>query len=177
MFIASKTEVDVAKIIDQRGRVFGLINVIDLSVILLVLSIIPISLFGYLVLTKKVVTRDYVWADIMIKLKETEPEFRDIISKGDVEKEPSGKVIGKLTDISNMTPSKVWVVVDNKMLTTIDHPVRKDILVNAEILCIRRGGVLYHNSDQVKIGKIFVFETDMYNISGPIVGLKIKNSN
>lgn len=161
------------RIIDQKGMVLGRINIIDFSVILIVIFFLLSLFIGYAVVVKKEMIKDSVWVSIKLKLVETEPEFRNIISKGDVEKNAFGETIGRLVDVSSVMPSKVWVIVDNKMLSTIDHPVKKDVIVNAEILCKRKDGILYHKTSPVKIGTTITFETEMYNLSGVVVGLKI----
>ncbi|MDD5136746.1 MAG: DUF4330 family protein [Candidatus Omnitrophica bacterium] len=162
----------MAKIIDQKGRLFGLINVIDLSVILILVSFVPLIFIGYKIVSMGEKTEDKEWVSVKIKLVETEPEFSSIISAGDVEKDPLGKTIGRLTAIANVKPSKVWVTVDNKMLTTIDHPVKKDIVVNADILCLKKEGTLYYKAIPVKVGNAITFTTDLYNLPGLVVGLE-----
>lgn len=166
----------MGKIIDQKGRIFGTINVIDLSVILVLLSFIPIVFIGYKVILGGK-AEDTKWVSVRIKLTEIDPEFSDVISKGDVEKDSFGKTIGKLASISSVKASKVWVIADNKMLTTIDHPVKKDILVDADILCTRQGRIFYYKSVPVKIGSTIIFATDLYNLSGLIIGLKVDVKN
>ncbi len=169
----------MAKIIDQKGKVFGLINVIDLSVILILLSFAPLIFIGYKIIgqTKEKEMRDKKSVTIKIKLAEVEPEFISIVSKGDVERDSLGNKIGELIAISSIKPSKVWVIVDNKMLATIDHPVKKDIIVDVRVSCTKNKGVLYYKSDPVKIGNAIVLSTDIYNLSGLVVGFKADDKN
>jgi len=173
------------KLIDQKGRVLGLINVIDLSVILVLISFLSVVFLGYKVMqrqqkiddTNKAMIRQQEidgkkWVLIQIKLSELDPEFSKVILKGDTEKDSSGKTIGELVAIASSSPSKVWVIVDNKMLSAIDHPLRKDIIVDANILCTKRDGSLYYKDSSVKIGNTIQFTTDLYHFSGLITGLK-----
>ena len=167
-----KTEVKVARIIDQKGKLFGMINVIDLFVILILLSFVPVSFIGYSILTRKEMHKPAEWVTVQIKLTETEPEFRAVISKGDVERDSYGDTIGRLIGISSIKASKVWVIVENKMISTTDHPSKRDIVIGVVILCVKKEGVWYHKFQPVKIGSPLLFETDLYNLLGTVVALK-----
>ncbi len=170
-----KTEVKVARIIDGKGKFFGLINMIDLFVILMLISFIPVLFIGYKILTKKEINKNADWVAVQMRLTETDPDFRAIITKGDSERDSFGDTIGRLIGISSVKASKVWVVVENKMISTIDHPVKRDIVIDADILCVKRDGVWYHKSQPVKIGSPILFETDMYNLLGTVATLKAED--
>ncbi len=160
----------MAKIIDEKGRIFGLINVIDLFVMLVLVLFVPIALLGY-----KAVNWDMIsereWLPVKIRLSETEIEYNDVIRKGDLEKDAYGKTIAEITSVS-MNPLKVWILVDNKMLTTIDHPDKKEIVIELSLLCVKKGGAYYYKATPVKIGKAIGFSTEIYSVSGTIIGMK-----
>ncbi|MFA5142618.1 MAG: DUF4330 domain-containing protein [Candidatus Omnitrophota bacterium] len=174
----------MAKIIDEKGRLFGIINVIDLAVILVILSFVPIIFIGYKVMNKpeeitgakQVVIRTEM-VSARIKFWDIEPEFSGIITKGDVERDAAGKKISEVVDIVSVNPSKTWVVVENKALAMIEHPAKKDVVIDARILCTKTDGILYHKSALVKIGSPIIFTTDLYNFPGRIVGLKTDDKN
>lgn len=164
------------KIIDQKGRLFGLINIIDLLVVLLLLSFIPLLYRVYETFKlEKNMVQELVFA--RVEFSDMTPEFVKVVSKGDTEKDASGNLVGKLVNISSAEPSKVWVVVDNKILGAISHPTKKDLIIDAMLLCAKRDGVLFYKNSQVKIGNTISFTTDLYNFTGKIVGLKfiVKN--
>ena len=159
-------------IIDHKGRLFGLINIIDLAVLFFLLSIIAVIIFGYLTFVKSSSLQMERWITIQIRFSEIYPEISGIISSGDVEKNSSGKTIAKLTSIASITPSKVWVAVDNKVLSPIDDPVKKDIIANIEVLCTERNGVFYYKGNPIRIGDTITFTTNLYNASGMVVDIK-----
>lgn len=164
----------MTKIIDQKGMVFGRINVIDLSVILLLLSFVAVMIIGYLVITQPEAVADRKWISIQIKFAEIEPELVDVIQAGDYEKDLfTKKTIGKLTGISSVKASKAWVMVDGQKLSTIDDSVKKDVIVDAEILCTKKGGIWYYKSSPIKANNTIMFETELYNFSGLIIKMKI----
>ena len=160
------------KSIDHKGRLFGLINIIDLAVLLFSLSLIAVIIFGYLTFIKSGNVQVKKWVTIQVRFAEIYPEIGGIISAGDVEKNPSGKTAAKLTSIVSINPSKAWVMVDNKTLSAIDDPVKKDIIVNVEVLCTETGGTFYYKANPLRIGNNVIFSTDLYTVSGVIIGVK-----
>ena len=163
----------MASTIDQKGKIFGLINVIDFIVILLLLSFVALIFIGYRVVSKPENAAYKKWINVQIKLVEIEPELVDVINVGDVEKDLSKMTIGKLTAISSVKVSKVWVIVDNQKLSTIDHPTKRDVIISAEILCTRKDGVWYYKSAPVKINNMIMFETELYNLPGLVIKMAI----
>ena len=161
------------KIVDRKGKLFGLINIIDLTVLIFLVSIIAvIMVFGYLTLINGGSIQAKKWVAVQIKFLGIYPEISGIISAGDVEKNPSGKTAAKLTSIVSINPSKAWVMVDNKTLSAIDDPVKKDIIVNVEVLCTETGGTFYYKANPLRIGNNVIFSTDLYTVSGVIIGVK-----
>ena len=158
------------KIIDEKGRVFGLINIIDLVVIILVVSLVPLMFnLGEAIFKKKALEEEQL--SVKIKFLGIDPDFVDVIKNGDIEKDFSGKKIGEIAEVVSTVPSKEWVVVDNKTLAAIDNPVKRDVIVKAKILCIKKGGAPYYKAAQAKIGSNIIFSTDTYLLTGLIVGL------
>ena len=159
----------MGKIIDQKGRVLGVINIIDLSVIIILISFLSLIFVGYRMISHREKTLDTKWVNVKIKLAESEPEFNNIIPRGDIERDSFGKTIGKLISIK--------MVNSQNALTSVSRPDKKDFIVDADILCLKKSGVLYYKAAPIKIGNRIAFETDLYNLSGMIVGLKIDEQN
>ena len=81
------------KVIDEKGRLFSKINVIDFLIILFLLCLAPAFYFGYKIVTKKpvVIAPEMEWIEIeancrLIKLR---PEVLQLISVGDKELDQS----------------------------------------------------------------------------------------
>lgn len=151
----------MAKIIDQKGRIFGLINIIDLAVILLLASFLPILYFGYKVTAMENKKEGAGWVSVQIKLLEIKPESNTVILKGDAE-----KILKKL-----------GVAADDKIALTVNNVLKKGTVADVEILCIKKEGVLYYKASPVKIGSTISFTVDLYDISGSIVGIEGADKN
>lgn len=111
------------------------------------------------------------WLQVQVKFLGVIPELAKIIDKGDIEKDPSGKIVGRLEQIISNRSSDVLILKDDRFIT-VSHPFQKDIITFLNILSIEKEGILYFKNYPVKIGNMITFTTDLYSISGTIVGVK-----
>ena len=146
----------MAKIIDQKGRIFGLVNIIDLSIILLLVSFLPVFYLGYKGIAAENKKEGAEWVSVQVKVLDIKSETNTLILKYDIE---------------NLL-KKLEVAADDKMPLTVNNVLKKGPLVDIELLCIKKGGVFYYKGSPVKIGGPVTFTADMYNISGSIVSIK-----
>jgi len=100
------------KIIDEKGRLFGKINLIDFLVILALLIVIPMAYFGYRV-SKIKAPAPYVRAQwqpeqftltIKGKIVRTNAKVIQKIAVGDKEFDDYGKLIGEITELGKPGP-------------------------------------------------------------------------
>ena len=91
------------KIIDEKGKVFGIINIVDLFVLMFLLIIFPIFYFTTKTLTsrkaiEKVAEIPKVYKEIQINARavKLEPEVINKISVGDKEFNPQGEPIAQI---------------------------------------------------------------------------------
>ena len=159
------------KIIDEKGRVFGKVNVIDLGVILLLIGIIPILYSGYKMLSMH---KDGSEMRVLVEVKSSDviPETVNVIKEGDVEVGPIGIKVGKIKQILSIKPADVMVTLDNKTVIFSSHPSNKDISVTLDMVCMKRYGVLFYNDKPVKIGSPITFTTALYDLAGTVTGFK-----
>ncbi len=160
-------------IMDEKGRLFGRINVIDFVVILLLFSLIPILYVGYKLNTRE----DHaVMRSVSIKVRsvETMPELINVIKPGDVDMDPSGKPVGKIARIFEAVPSEVVVLRGDNQLTMKTSNIKKDVLIMIEAVCEVKGGLLYYKEQPVKIGENIIFSTNLYTLRGVITDIETK---
>ena len=60
---------------------------------------------------------------------------------------------------------------DNKMVN-IANPFTKDVEVFFSLLCVEKEGVLCYRNYPVKMGNPIIFSTDIYSISGVVIGIE-----
>ncbi len=163
-------------IIDKNGRLFGKINIIDLSVVLILLFAIPVFMFGY----KAMTARDDMqktWVTVKMKVLRVIPELAEVMQSEDVETEYSGRKIGTLVKIDSLVPSATLALAnDPTRLTMVNDPVTKDVIVMLRLLCKDNLGFLYYKNFSIKIGNALTFSTNAYDITGTIIKVDRKQS-
>lgn len=173
----------MAKIIDQKGRIFGVINVIDFLVLFFLIYCVGIMFVGYKILKNSSIreaknvpkAENVVKVSVQVKALGLDSDVSKSILVGDSLRDSYGKVIGKITAIKDITPDNVKASVMNV------NDARKDLLIDMDILCDKDDNALYYKNQRrpdIKIGNILSFETDLYGTGGLIVGVKIdKDAN
>lgn len=157
-------------IINKQGKIFGKINVIDFSVIMVLLFFVFTVYVGYKVFVKdKANNKKPSEFVVKIRFKNLEPELAKVISLGDVEKNKYGVTIGQVVKIENIMPASM-IIHDSKEFVVTNHPYQKDVMVSLRLFCIDKNDVYYYKDFPVKIGSTLTFSTDLYNADGLIVG-------
>ena len=113
------------------------------------------------------------WISLHVKFARTLPEIAEVIQKGDTEKDTSGKTIAKISRITGSKPALVTTIHGDNFIT-LKHPVEKDINAILEVLCEQKEGVYHFKNGIIKMGSDIIFTTDLYTISGKILGMKVK---
>ena len=93
-------------LIDNKGRIFGLINIIDLLVIVLIVAVV-----GRFTLKSRQKSAGAVTTNIevVVHVKEVRDATADIVKVGDIVKETkSNVVLGKVVDVK-VNPSETLV--------------------------------------------------------------------
>jgi len=149
------------KIIDEKGRLFGTINIIDFIVILFLLSFIPMLYFGYKAVTAESYVERKNWVDIQVRFQGVIPEVAGVIREGDVATDPLSKVNMQLIAIYSIKSSE-------------EIAGRKDITVNLRLPCTTKQGFLLYRDKPARIGESITFATDLYTVTGTIIGIEKK---
>ncbi len=144
------------KIIDEKGRIFGKINVIDFLVILFLLLLIPMFCFLKKLLIVRNPASDKRVVMIQVKFSNVIPEIDRVLKVGDIDR-GMGRA-GKLKAILNNRPADV-------------NSSDRAIVALFDIPCEENQEMLFYNDAPVKIGASFAFTTDFYNMIGVIIGM------
>ncbi len=141
------------KIIDEKGRIFGRISVIDFLVILFLLSLTPMLYFGNKLLEKPIVEKKT--RIIQVKFLNVIPEIDRVLEIGDIDIDGGG--------------GRLEAILSNRMTNT--NSSNRDISALIKISCDEKTGTLSYKQVPVRIGSPFSFTTDFYDISGVVVDL------
>lgn len=168
------------KIIDEKGRIFGKINVIDFLVVLFLVFLMPMFYFGYKILnTKKVVVIEKTKTiQVEVKFLNILLEVANVIKEGDAARDSAGDVKGILikivTIVTNESPKLYLLVAKDNQFVVIPNPYSqsRDMLAVLDLKCAQQDRALYFDTYVVKIGSPILFSTDLYDIQGTIVSIK-----
>ncbi|MFH1698111.1 MAG: DUF4330 family protein [Candidatus Omnitrophota bacterium] len=112
------------------------------------------------------------WVKARVKFSGITPELNNVINKGHLEKDNTGKIIGVLSEIISIQPSQISALkVEENKLVFINDPYRTDIVAVLDLLCFEKEGTLYFKNSPVKIGSQIIFSSDIYMLTGSIVDI------
>lgn len=161
------------KMIDEKGRIFGKLNIIDFIFVVLLLSIIPVFYYGNrLTATKKPVEKKYEKVTAEIKFLKIMPELASVVREGDVDKDPGGNAAGVLKKIISSKNSRFAAMGNNEQVVIMEDPTTRDIQASFELNCVNNNGELDFEGYPVKIGSNIVFTTDLYSMQGIVVKIE-----
>lgn len=170
------------KIIDEKGRLFGKINVIDFLVILFFIFLVPMSYYTYKIVyqkppkqeTPKQETpkqeepkKEFIEIEINCNLIKVSPEILLLIKVGDKSLDIKGDQIGEITWIGE---SRAYVykffsgpLIINPLI--IKDKVLKELPVKLKLKAEIRDNNLYYNNQQISNISPLVFATDNYTVT------------
>lgn len=156
------------KIIDDKGRLFGKINIIDFLVILLLLSLIPMFYFGYKIFTKKQVVDEMTGPkfefDMICKFIKLEPEIAKLISVSDKEYNSKGEISGEIIALKEISPYLEELNIGRGKKIITEHPHLKEVTAWFKLNAVVKDNEIYYKNHQFAINSPFKFKTDKYEV-------------
>lgn len=148
----------------KNVKLFGIFNLFDISIFLLILIILFYFLRPY-VFKKKITYKNYI---ITMKLLEVQPEIAEAVKKGDRIVDRSGRVYGVILEDPIVEPSKKWIETSDGRVVIAEQPVLKDITITFSY----RWTSLKYGSDVFKIGYKLKVDSDLWTIEGVVLSIK-----
>lgn len=159
------------KIIDEKGRLFGKINVIDFSVILFLLFLLPMFYFGYKMFLKKITpvpvveNRKFIEIEIYCKFIELKPEILKLIAVGDKEMDEKDRIISGVLWLGDSKPYQYKFNLGTDVIWIKDDPILKELPVRLKLKAEIKDKELFYNDQRITIGLPFKFTTHKYTLS------------
>ncbi len=157
------------EVIDENGRVFGVINIIDMLVILLVFAVGTAGVA--LVLGSgdggATETRSET-ATITVRADSVQPYVADAVP-------PVGEVDGgNVTAIENRTVEPATVVTTNSAGDVLvrEHPTLKTITVTVTVDVSRTEGTLVYDQQRLKIGNSVSLDLNTVDLRGEVTAVE-----
>ena len=154
------------RVIDEKGKLFSKINIIDFLVVLFLLCLLPAFYFGYQVLTKIPLAdapeKEFFEAEIDSLFVKIKPELVKAISVGDKETNENGLVIGEILSLGQSTPYKYEFDIGENQKITKEDPLLKQIGAKLRLKAEVKQGKPYYKDKEIKIGLPLEFNTSKY---------------
>jgi len=161
------------RIIDEKGKLFGKINVIDFLVVLFLFCLIPVFYFGYKILNRPVVVEkeETVFASIetFVTFKNLNPEVAKLIAIGDREIDDSGNVIGEILEVEEVESNFIKIDLGGGRIVTKEDYQRKQVSIKIRLVGELDSNDILYKENKVKIGSMIKFKTDRYEIKGNVI--------
>ncbi len=160
------------KIIDEKGRLFGKINVIDFMVILFLICLTPMFYFGYKLFKKSVVisevSKKFIEIDLNCKFIEVEPEILKQITVGNKEIDKKGTTLGEIISLGEIKPYQYEFSLGGGEVLTKEDAILKEISAKLRLRVEMRDNNLYYKDRLIAINSPFDFRTKEYTLQAII---------
>ncbi len=153
------------RIIDEKGKIFGKINIIDFLVILFFFCIMPIFYFGYkiLILEDKI-PKEFVEIETSCLLIKLEPEIAELISIGDKEFYENGELLGEIIELDQSEPYRYIFNLGANQIIIKDDPRLKQIKAKLKLKALVKENKPYYKDREIRVGLPLELETEKYSI-------------
>ena len=151
------------KIIDEKGKLFAKINVIDFLVILFLFCLVPMFYFAYKILILKpvVLKREFVEVERDCQLVKLEPEVLKLISVGDKELDENGQVIGEIISLGQSKPYEYKLDVGGQKVVKA-APILKQIEAKLKLIIEIKENRPYYKNEVIQLGSPFEFKVNNF---------------
>jgi len=157
----------MAKIIDEKGRVFGKINIIDLAIVCVVLIVCPVFFYGYSTLKEKPLVGDFKWiAGEAVTF--TIPEIARLFKPGDLSYDRYGKPDAELLEVLEKDEGYGERIKQIIRGQSAENKYRIPVFLRFRLACTKNpvDNFWYYHGKSVFVGleDNFLFDTEKYRI-------------
>lgn len=167
------------KIIDEKGRLFGKINLIDFLAIIFLLSLTPVFYFGYKIATKKpavivgapkaepaplIIKKNTVEVEFNFDLRRLDPQTVSLMVAGDKEIDENGQTIGEIISLEKFEPQLYYFSMGATTQKIVD-PVLKHAVATLRLRVeSKHEDEVYYKDKRIKYDSGIDFITDKYQV-------------
>jgi len=160
------------KIIDEKGRLFGKINIIDFTVIFLACCLIPMFYFGYKILKKPSgipeIKKEYTDITVHCQFVKVPSAILPQISEGDKELDETGKIIGEITKTGEVTPYVENFDIGAGNYVDRRNPDFKNLKTKIKLHVEIKNNALFYKDKKIYQNSEIEFKTVKYVLTGVI---------
>ncbi len=176
------------KIIDEKGRLFAKINIIDFLAVVFLLSLTPMFYFGYKLCNNKAPEvkvqeqqqkpkKEFIKIMINCKFIRLKPEASKMISVGDKEWDSDGNLMGEIVSLGEFLPYIYKFDVGPNQELIRKDPELRQIAVTLKINAAVRGKNIYYKDKQISEGGPLEFSAGRYSAEAEGIAIIKDNYN
>lgn len=158
------------RLIDDNGRVLGIINIIDLLVILLILGVAGRYVAKSQIKPAGVQTKNI---QITLLVKDVREATSGVIKVGDIVRETkTNLVLGKVTNVE-VKPADTLVNTADGRVVNYPNPILKDVYVTLVGTGTAGENAVVVGNSEVRIGTQLSVKTNIYAVITTVMGIKV----
>lgn len=159
------------KIVNEKGKLFGVINVVDLVVLIVVLAVL--GAIGWQLFGSKINDAVSPQADMTVEVViiGTPPRLIEEIQRQDL----VGKRLVSGNDYMNATITDVWMedyvvqaIRDDGVIVDAKDPTKKDVVFQIQTMIPKDTASPKIGSQEVRAGRTYIVKTQTFETSGTI---------
>lgn len=161
------------RVIDERGRLFGRINVIDFLVLIFFISLFPIFHLiqdihsrrrAVLSQEEPKVAEVFLEVEMDCKLVRVRPKEVELVNLGDREYDKSNHLIGEIVWLGVNKPYQYILDIGTNEFITKNDPSLQEFSARLKVSAVVRNGRLYYKDQQIKLNAPIIFKTKKYRL-------------
>ena len=152
------------KIIDEKGKIFGKINLIDFLVIIFLFCFIPMLYFGYKIFSKKPAPGRYPLTEkeMSFVFRGVNPDTLKSIAVNDKEVNENGEIIGQIAWIGKARKHRDAFDNGLGVIQTEVDPVLKDLPVSLKLKVEIKDNAIYYKNKKIEASEPIYLKTEKY---------------
>jgi len=160
------------KLIDKKGKLFGIINIIDLAVVLIIAVLIVGGIYRFKQSDTEVISNDQK-AVVTIEISEVRQPTVDALDTGDeLYHYDRGQYFGKIVD-KKVENFREPVETDDGKLVSADVPDKFNVILTVEANATNTANAIEIGGEQTRIGTQFRLKNKMVAVFGTIFDIEL----
>jgi len=157
-------------LIDNKGRILGLINIIDLFVILIIIALV--GKFAVKAQQKNI-GAETKNIEVVLLVKDVRDATANAIKEGDIVRETkSNNLLGKIKDVKTI-PAETLVETADGTVVNYPNPVLKDVYITLDGSGTAGENAIVLGSNEIRIGTVLQIKTNTYGVLSTVMGIKV----
>lgn len=158
------------KLLDEKGKVFGLINIVDLIILMLVLLVAAGAAYKF---TNKSAQGKNVTVEFQVMIPHVRPELAQAIKVGDKMVQGGNYTNVMVKDVQLKPGYSINIDARGQRVESYD-PYLKDVYVTNEGATVLSSAAITMGGQEVRVGKEYYVKSRDYEFKGTVTKVNVK---